>query len=97
MHEHEKYSHRAYDKRFDGYGAMLIRPGIVEEHPKTGRWPVPTETVLADIQRVRDDPSRWPRSYEYNEHGTYGWQLLGHRLDKGRAAIRARAEEMETG
>jgi hypothetical protein len=95
MHEHGKYSHRAYGERFDGYGAMLIRAGIVEEHPKTGRRPVPTETVLADIRRVRDDLGRWPKSYEYNDRGTYSWQLLDHRLDEGWAAIRARAEETE--
>jgi len=57
---------------------------------------VPTETVLADTRQVRDDLGRWLKSYEHNECGTCSWQLLGHRLNEGWAAIRARAEETET-
>lgn len=71
MHQHGKYAQSAYKDRFGGYGTMLVRAGIVDEHPTNGPRPVPTEVVLADIRRVRDDLGRWPKSYEYNDLGEY--------------------------
>jgi hypothetical protein len=88
-----RFSQAAYSDRFGGYSEAVVRAGIVDDHPTTGRIPIPTEDVLADIARVRDELGRWPRSNEYNGIGEYSWQVLYHRLDMPYAEILSLAKE----
>ena len=93
LNRHGRFSEAAYTDRFGGYSEAVVRAGIANDHPTTGRIPIPTETILADMGDVRDDLGRWPKSYEYNARGEYTWQVLYHRLDMPYAEILSLAKE----
>jgi len=91
--EYGRFSEIAYRRAGDGrHTVALVRAGIVDEPPTSGTTPVPTEAVLADMCRVRDDLGRWPKSHEYNTYGEHSWQLLGSRLDETFVEVIERAK-----
>lgn len=63
---------------------------------KTGRYPIPTQVLLNDLQRVIEELGRDPILREYNDRGEYAAATYYRRFDSWKNALERARDEGES-